>query len=122
MFLRHKKLDLPKPEEALPGRDTAMRVAAVASPACKTAVDRTNMALAIAVGSERALGQYGRIMVTSPRSSRPFMPSAGHVSAGGCRTAVRNVGGTDAKHTWRLIDPTGASVLEVRGGARVMAG
>jgi peptide-methionine (S)-S-oxide reductase len=28
VFLRHKKLDLPTPEEALPGRDTAMPVAA----------------------------------------------------------------------------------------------
>jgi peptide-methionine (S)-S-oxide reductase len=28
VFLRHKKLDLPKPEEALPGRDTPMKVAA----------------------------------------------------------------------------------------------
>ena len=40
----------------------------VASPACKTAVDRANAMLAIVVGLRRQLAEYGRIM--GDRSSR----------------------------------------------------
>ena len=41
--------------------------APVASLACKTAVDRANTMLAIAVGLQRTVGEYGRIM-TDPSS------------------------------------------------------
>ena len=41
--------------------------APVASLACKTAVDRANTMLAIAVGLQRTVGEYGRIM-TNPSS------------------------------------------------------
>ncbi|HEX2155421.1 MAG TPA: hypothetical protein VHS79_00325 [Actinomycetes bacterium] len=39
----------------------------MASLACKTAVDRANTMLAIAVGLQRTVGEYGRIM-TDPSS------------------------------------------------------
>jgi hypothetical protein len=46
---------------ATPSPDTT-RVAPVAAPACKTAVDRANTMLAVAVKLQRELAEYSRIM------------------------------------------------------------
>jgi hypothetical protein len=60
------------PVQQPPGTSTAApgsqpTPAPVASLACKTAVDRANTMLAIAVGLQRTVGEYGRIM-TDPSS------------------------------------------------------
>jgi hypothetical protein len=55
----------PRPSTAAQGSNPA--AAPVASLACKTAVDRANTMLAIAVRLQRTVGEYGRI-VTDPSS------------------------------------------------------
>lgn len=64
----------------------------VASPACKTAVDRANAMLAIVVGLRRELAEYGRIM--GDRSSRSLsggqlVDKSAPVLRSGAREAAR---------------------------------
>jgi hypothetical protein len=47
---------------ATPSADSAGTAAAVAAPACKTAVDRANTMLAVAVELQRTLAEYGRVV------------------------------------------------------------
>jgi hypothetical protein len=54
--------DRPAGVSSATQRPDATRVAPVASPACKTAVDRANTMLAIAVELQRELAEYSRFM------------------------------------------------------------